>query len=68
MDHLVRRPGEVRVGGLPMHFIRHANPGRARHWWLRVGTSEAAARPGHGANQDPGDFMRWIGEVTGYRR
>ncbi|WP_413800893.1 hypothetical protein [Streptomyces iranensis] len=23
---------------------------------------------GHGANQDPGDFMRWTGEVTGYRR
>ncbi|WP_149824653.1 subtype B tannase [Streptomyces tailanensis] len=22
---------------------------------------------GHGADQDPGDFVRWIGEVSGYR-
>ncbi|MBO3674770.1 hypothetical protein J5X86_06880 [Streptomyces sp. NEAU-YJ-81] len=76
----------------PMHFIRHANPGRARHWWLRVGTSDTDTSltvlgnlaaglenlgddvnalmywdGGHGANQDPGDFMRWVGEVTGYQ-
>ncbi|MGV9852820.1 subtype B tannase [Streptomyces sp. NPDC003442] len=77
----------------PMHFIRHPGPGRARHWWLRVGTSDTDTSltvlgnlaaglenlgddvnalmywdAGHGANQDPGAFMRWIGEVTGYRR
>ncbi|MFJ9867394.1 hypothetical protein [Streptomyces sp. NPDC101165] len=23
---------------------------------------------GHGANIDPGDFIKWIAEVTGYRK
>ncbi|MFD7499867.1 subtype B tannase [Streptomyces sp. NPDC059850] len=24
----------------PMFFIRHRNPGRAKHWWIRVGTKD----------------------------
>ncbi|MFG2120749.1 subtype B tannase [Streptomyces sp. NPDC048710] len=78
----------------PMHFLaRKANPGRSRHWWIRLGTKDsdtsltvsanlAAAAAGlgddvshlyywdqgHGANTDPGDFVKWIAEVTGYRK
>jgi hypothetical protein len=24
----------------PMHFLAKANPGRAKHWWIRVGTKD----------------------------
>lgn len=74
----------------PMGFIADANSGRARHWWIRVGTKDsdtsltvvgnlAAALEnlgddvnarmywdaGHGANEDPADFMDWVSRITG---
>ncbi|MFJ1605554.1 subtype B tannase [Streptomyces sp. NPDC088253] len=74
----------------PMHHIGEENPGRSRHWWIRLGTKDsdtsltvsanlAAALDnlgddvdhlyywdeGHGSNVDPGDFLTWIGKVTG---
>ncbi|MFE1879716.1 subtype B tannase [Streptomyces diastatochromogenes] len=78
----------------PMHFLAgKANPGRSKHWWIRLGTRDsdtsltvsanlAAAAAGlgdevdhlyywdqgHGANTDPGDFIKWIAKVTGYRK
>jgi len=76
-----------------MFFLGRDNPGCARFWWLRQGTSDnhtsqtvianlAASLEnrnkdvnirlywdaGHGANQDPEDFIAWIGKVTGFRR
>ncbi|MEU6196676.1 hypothetical protein [Streptomyces sp. NPDC047061] len=75
----------------PMHYLEKHNPRRARHWWLRIGTSDTthsltaitnlALRTqnlgddvnlkmywdgGHGANEDPGDLIKWMGEITGY--
>lgn len=75
----------------PMPFLLAGNPGRAKHWWLRVGTSDtdtsltvvgnlaAAAEQlgdnveaamywdaGHGSNEDPSAFIKWIGQITGY--
>ncbi|MFJ6693138.1 subtype B tannase [Streptomyces sp. NPDC091294] len=29
----------------PMHHIQQGNPGRARHWWLRVGTNDTDSSP-----------------------
>lgn len=29
----------------PMHFLREANPGRARNWFIRVGTSDTDTSP-----------------------
>ncbi|OXY95641.1 subtype B tannase [Streptomyces diastatochromogenes] len=78
----------------PMPFLAgKANPGRSKHWWIRLGTKDsdtsltvsanlAAAAAGlgdevnhlyywdqgHGANTDPGDFIKWIAKVTGYRK
>ncbi|MEU2282080.1 subtype B tannase [Streptomyces sp. NPDC013178] len=77
----------------PMYFlVEKANPRRAKHWWIRLGTRDsdtshtvsanlaAAAHTlgddvnhlyywdqGHGANTDPGDFIKWIAKVTGHR-
>lgn len=77
----------------PMHFIEQHNPGRSKHWWIRVGTKDSDTSlsvvgnlaaslenlgddvdaamywdGGHGANEDAGDFMKWIGRVTGYTK
>ncbi|MFF0463335.1 hypothetical protein [Streptomyces mexicanus] len=24
----------------PMHFLKEGNPGRSRHWWIRLGTDD----------------------------
>ncbi|MER6343579.1 subtype B tannase [Streptomyces sp. NPDC001595] len=86
-------PAKLRLMN-PMHFlVEDANPRRAKHWWIRLGTNDsdtshtvsanlaAAAAAlgddvshlyywdqGHGANTDPGDFIAWIAEVTGYEK
>lgn len=74
----------------PMEFILRDNPGIARHWWIRHGSSDnhtsltvianlAASLEnrkkdvnallywdaGHGADEDPEDFIAWIGRITG---
>jgi len=76
-----------------MSFIGRDNPGCAKHWWLRQGTSDphtsqtvianlAASLEnrgksvnarlywdaGHGADQDPEDFIAWIAKATGFAR
>ncbi|GAA2358707.1 subtype B tannase [Saccharopolyspora halophila] len=91
-DHLAGDlPATLRLMN-PMPFLAEANPGRARHWWVRVGTEDTdtaltivgnlAAQlrqlgddvdaamywdAGHATNEDAGAFIRWIGQVTGYR-
>ncbi|MGY5118193.1 subtype B tannase [Streptomyces sp. 900105755] len=75
----------------PMTYLQQRNPRRARHWWLRIGTSDTTHSltaitnlalktqnlgddvnlkmywdGGHGANEDPGDLIRWMGDITGY--
>jgi hypothetical protein len=77
----------------PMYFIKQHNPGRSKHWWIRVGTKDSDTSltvvgnlaaglenlgddvnalmywdAGHGSNEDPGDFMTWIAQVTGYTK
>ncbi|TQE22116.1 Tat pathway signal protein [Streptomyces ipomoeae] len=77
----------------PMPFLAKANPKRAKHWWIRVGTKDSdtsltvvgnlAAKlenlgddvdaamywdAGHGANEDAADFIKWIAQVTGYKK
>lgn len=77
----------------PMYHLGYRNPGRSKHWWIRVGTKDsdtslsivgnlaASARNlgddvnslmywdgGHGANTDPGDFIKSIAKVSGYKK
>ncbi|WP_180687153.1 subtype B tannase [Streptomyces gossypiisoli] len=77
----------------PMYFIRKRNPGRSKHWWIRVGTKDTDSSPvivgnlaaaldgigdnvnslmywdaGHGANDDPVDFLEWIADVSGHKK
>ncbi|MFI9761258.1 subtype B tannase [Streptomyces sp. NPDC051963] len=83
-------PHKVRLTN-PMTYLEERNPRRARHWWLRIGTSDTTHSltaitnlalktqnlgddvnlkmywdGGHGANEDPGDLIKWMGEITGY--
>ncbi|MFJ1974415.1 subtype B tannase [Streptomyces sp. NPDC087903] len=76
----------------PMYHLGKENPGRSKHWWIRLGTKDsdtsltvsaniAAAADnlgddvnhlyywdeGHGSNTDPGDFIKWIAKVSGYK-
>jgi len=77
----------------PMYFIGQNNPGCARFWWIRHGTSDNHTSQtvitnlatslenrnkdvntwlywdaGHGVDQDPEDFIAWIGRITGFTR
>ncbi|MFE6488131.1 subtype B tannase [Streptomyces sp. NPDC057757] len=77
----------------PMYFLNKRNPGRSKHWWIRLGTSDtdtshvisanlAASADnlgddvshafywdqGHATNVDPGDFIKWVAKVSGYRK
>ncbi|HEY5433595.1 MAG TPA: hypothetical protein VIK13_00055 [Candidatus Limnocylindrales bacterium] len=72
-----------------MYHLVAKNSGRAKNWWLRVGTRDtdtaltvngnfalAAAAlgdnqntkmywdAGHGANDDPADFISWVSKIT----
>ncbi|MGW0656256.1 subtype B tannase [Streptomyces umbrinus] len=83
-------PHKVRLTN-PMTYLEERNPRRARHWWLRIGTSDTTHSltaitnlalktqnlgddvnlkmywdGGHGANEDPGDLIKWMGDITGY--
>ncbi|WP_406453217.1 Tat pathway signal protein [Streptomyces sp. NBC_01622] len=83
-------PHKVRLTN-PMTYLEQRNPRRAKHWWLRIGTSDTTHSltaitnlalktqnlgddvnlkmywdGGHGANEDPGDLIKWMGEITGY--
>jgi hypothetical protein len=74
----------------PMYHIAKKNPGRSKHWWIRLGTKDSDTSltvsanlaasvdnlgddvnhlyywdEGHGSNTDPGDFIKWIAQVTG---
>ncbi|MFK0171501.1 subtype B tannase [Streptomyces sp. NPDC090306] len=52
----------------PMYHIGRENPGRARHWWLRVGTNDTDSSPVivanlaaalHGLGDDVNSLMYW---------
>ncbi|MFG3294592.1 hypothetical protein ACGF3G_38035 [Streptomyces sp. NPDC048179] len=58
------------------HVAEWVNPHRARHWWIRLGTKDSdtsltvaaglvARLKNLGDDEDTGDFVTWIGEVTG---
>ncbi|WP_062642578.1 subtype B tannase [Streptomyces maremycinicus] len=76
----------------PMYHLRKGNPGRSKHWWIRLGTIDTYTSltvsanltatvdglgdnvshlmywdQGHMSDLDPGDFIKWIAKVTGYR-
>ncbi|MEU1178164.1 subtype B tannase [Streptomyces sp. NPDC005820] len=84
-------PAKLRLMNPMHHLAGRANPHRAKHWWIRVGTKDSdtslsvaanlATRltdlgddvntsyywdAGHGADLDPGDFITWIGKVSGH--
>ncbi|MFD5265407.1 subtype B tannase [Streptomyces sp. NPDC058335] len=85
-------PDLLRLMNPMYHLVDKPNPGRSKHWWIRLGAKDsdtsltvsanlaAAAHglgddvshlyywdQGHGANTDPGDFIRWIAKVTGHK-
>ncbi|NNN38270.1 Tat pathway signal protein [Streptomyces sp. S3(2020)] len=83
-------PAKLHLMNPMPHLLGKANPGRSRHWWIRLGTRDTdtshtvagnlSARltalgddvdtsyywdAGHGADQDPADFIKWIAAVSG---